>query len=122
MNKLVLCFVLLAFAGFGPASASVEIFLNPKSGGSVGRAAVDGEAPWFCHDQDCPKYEVKHTCDDWEEREYEQARNFWKAPALKLPKRLFSLACPLEHSLYTCMLTEAVRKFTKYRLSACCCC
>ena len=73
MNKFTLCIALLAVAGVVPACASLKSSFNPKSDASF-QTSADGEAPWFCHDLDCPKYEVKHTSDKWEEREYEQAR------------------------------------------------
>ena len=39
---------------------------------AITTAGTVGEAPEFCHDLDCPKYELEDTADNWEKREYEK--------------------------------------------------
>ena len=71
MNKITRCVAVLAVVGLGQAAASLDTLFavpdNPR--------ATSSKAPWFCHDLECPDFNVKETCDKWEEREYEEVPN-----------------------------------------------
>ena len=42
--------------------------LHQIKGKNIGK----DDAPWFCHDLDCPKFKVLETKDNYEVREYEK--------------------------------------------------
>lgn len=44
-----------------------------------GSLVGNGDAPWFCHDLDCPKFKVLETKDKYEVREYEKGLYRFKA-------------------------------------------
>ncbi|KAL4445812.1 hypothetical protein ABPG77_009011 [Micractinium sp. CCAP 211/92] len=66
MKWSLLPVALLALIGAAPRT--VDAARLPPSGASL---QVPVGAPWFCHNLDCPKFDVVETTDDYEVREYE---------------------------------------------------
>lgn len=68
MKRFSLCIVLLATACTAIVSSTSLYAANALT---VTTGGVNGDAPEFCHDLDCPIYEIKDATDKWEKREYE---------------------------------------------------
>jgi len=67
------CFALLMLlVSAASVSGARDSLLFNWLGGSTA-AVRDHDEPWFCHNLDCPRFEVKKSTEKWEEREYEEA-------------------------------------------------
>ena len=70
-------------------------------GGLMGKLTRNGDAPWFCHDLDCPHYEVVEKLDgDVELRRYSKSGwlaatlpLLWRAAAQQTARLMLCCAC-----------------------------
>ena len=63
-----------AAALFGGAAAARVPPRGLSAAGAGGAAAGEGDAPWFCHGIDCPRFEALGTGDGFEIRKYPSAK------------------------------------------------